>query len=351
MHEAGYRLTLIGRQLSDQTPLHRPYRTVRFQMLFRRKVAFYAAFNVRLFLWLLWHKFDLVYSNDTDTLLACYWAARLRRKALLFDAHELFPEVPELVCRYRIQCVWQRIEDWLLPRIGKTVCGTAVTVTQSIADHYHHRYGLDMGVVRNVPDTSIEVAPPPPIDLQGRRMLLYQGAVNVGRCVELLMDAVQYLPDCQLVIAGNGDLRETLEQQSLTLPWSNRITFVGRLTPPRLRALTSQAALGFVLMENMGLNYYYSLPNRVGDFVQAGVPMLVSDFPELRRVMNAYRIGAVVGMDGLDGAMLADIVHNVLSQWETLPMEERSRRFAAAAADLNWQNDKKVLLQRVHAII
>ena len=202
--EAGYDVTLIGRQLDDTTPLQRPYRTVRLRLLFRCKVWFYAELNLRLFWWMLWHKADLFYANDTDTLAACYLAARLRRKPLFFDAHELFPEVPELVDRPRVRRVWQRLEDHILPRIGKRVRGTAVTVTQSIADHYRQRYGVEMGVVRNVPDVATEVAPPPSIDLQGRRMLLYQGAVNAGRCVDRLIDAMAYLPDCQLVVAGDG---------------------------------------------------------------------------------------------------------------------------------------------------
>lgn len=349
--EAGYDVTLIGRQLDDTTPLQRPYRTVRLWLLFRCKVWFYAELNLRLFWWMLWHKADLFYANDTDTLAACYLAARLRRKPLFFDAHELFPEVPELVDRPRVRRVWQRLEDHILPRIGKRVRGTAVTVTQSIADHYRQRYGVEMGVVRNVPDVATEVAPPPSIDLQGRRMLLYQGAVNAGRCVDRLIDAMAYLPDCQLVVAGDGDLREELERRAAAVEWHDRIVFLGRLTPAQLRALTPQASLGLVLMENMGLNYYYSLPNRVGDFVRAGVPLLVSDFPELRRVVDAYRVGLIVDMDDLDSASLAGFVQLILQQWASLSASERSERFARAAVDLSWDNDKKVLLQRIHTII
>lgn len=351
LYEAGYRVTLIGRRLDDPTPLQRPYRTVRMRLLFRRKAVFYAAFNLRLFWWLLWHKADLIYANDTDTLPACYWAARLRRKPLFFDAHELFPEVPELVGRPRVQRFWQRIEDRLLPRIGTRVRGTAVTVTQSIADHYRQRYGLEMGVVRNVPDTAAEVAAPPSVELYGRRMLLYQGAVNAGRCVEQLIAAMEYLSDCQLVVAGDGDLRERLERYAATVPWRDRITFTGRLAPERLRGLTRLASLGFVLMENRGLNYYYSLPNRVGDFIQAGVPMLVSDFPELRRVTDAYGVGTVVGTDGLDGATLAEEIRGTLRQWEELGGPERRERFARAAADLTWKHDKKVLLERIGGLL
>ena len=351
LHEAGYRVTLVGRQLDDRRPLQRPYRTVRLRLLFRRKVWFYAELNVRLFFWMLTHKADLIYANDTDTLPACYWAARLRRKPLLFDAHELFPEVPELVDRPRVRRVWQRLEDRLLPRIGVKVRGTAVTVTQRIADHYRQRYGVEMGVVRNMPETA-GAAEPVTVDLHGRRMLLYQGAVNAGRFVDRLIAAMAFLPDCQLVVAGDGDLREELERHAAEVEWRERITFLGRLTPAQLRGLTPQAALGMVLMENLGLNYYYSLPNRVGDFVQAGVPILASDFPELHAVVAAYRCGNLVDVEAIHTPeQLAEQIRLALQQWDEVPEAERRSRFALAAADLSWEKDRQVLLNLIHTII
>lgn len=352
LHEAGYAVTLVGRQLDDTTPLHRPYRTVRLRLLFRRKVFFYAELNLRLLWRLLWARADLFYANDADTLLACYVAARLRGKALFFDAHELFPEVPELVDRPRVKRIWQRLEDYVVPRIGGMVHGGAVTVTQSIADYYKDRYGLEMGVVRNVPETTSDGLEPLEVDLQGRRMLLYQGAVNAGRCVDLLIDAMDFLPDCQLVIAGDGDMREELDHYASMLPWHDRITFLGRLSPAQLRTLTPQASLGFVLMEHCGLNYYYSLPNRVGDLVQARVPMLVSDFPELRKIVATYRVGTIVDKDEQNCArQLAQTVEQTLCVWESMSAEERCRRFAAAAADLSWDRDKKVLQDKVCTIL
>lgn len=352
LHEAGYHVTLIGRQLDNITPLQRPYRTVRMRLLFRRKAFFYAELNLRLLWRLLWSKADLIYANDTDTLPACYIAARLRHKPLFFDAHELFPEVPELVNRPHVRQVWQRIEDHIIPRIGRRVRGSCVTVTQSIADYYQARHGAEMGVVRNVPEMQTHSEPAPSFDLQGRRMLLYQGAVNVGRCVDWLIDAMEFLPNCHLVIAGDGDVRKELEANAATLPWHDHITFAGRLSPAQLRALTPQAALGFVLMENLGLSYYYSLPNRVGDYIQAGVPMVASDFPELRRIISTYHVGTLVDMDEPNNAQqLADYITQTLRQWDELPESERQQRFSAAAADLSWQNDKKVLLQRVETII
>ncbi|KWW31323.1 MAG: glycosyl transferase group 1 [bacterium P3] len=352
LHEAGYRVTLVGRRFDSAVPPCRPYRVLCLRLLFRRGACYYGELNIRLLWWMLWHRADLYYANDTDTLAACYCAARLRRKAILFDAHELFPEVPELVHRPRVRWVWQRLEDYVLPRIGSRVQGAVVTVSQSIAEHYRQRYGLDVGVVRNVPERcAADSGTMPAVNLHGRRMLLYQGAVNVGRCVDWYIDAMEHLDDCQLVVAGVGDLYDNLLHYAASVPWHERITFLGRLDPASLRALTPRAALGLVLMENLGLNYYYSLPNRIGDFVAADVPVVASDFPELRRVVSAYGIGMLVDVSRPpDSRQLAAQLRAALRWRDSLGPDELRRRFDAASADLSWENDKKNLLESVDTI-
>ena len=97
LQEAGYEVTLVGRKLPTSEVLEaRNYRCVRMRLMFRRSAAFYAEYNLRLLIRLLVMPADAFYANDSDTLLACRLAAGLRRKKLFFDAHELFPDVPEL---------------------------------------------------------------------------------------------------------------------------------------------------------------------------------------------------------------------------------------------------------------
>ena len=194
LSEAGFRVTLVGRRLPGSAPLQRPYHTRRLSLLFRKKALFYAEYNLRLFLHLLFAPADLFYANDTDTLLANYLAARLRRKPLFFDAHEMFPEVPELVGRDRVRRVWTKIEDLIFPRLARRPDMAAVTVCQSIADIYRQRYGLSMAVVRNVPLPSPSTSAPVDDLLAavpaGKRILLYQGAINIGRGIEWMMAAM-----------------------------------------------------------------------------------------------------------------------------------------------------------------
>ncbi|MCQ2294157.1 MAG: glycosyltransferase [Bacteroidales bacterium] len=354
--EAGYDVTLVGRRLADSQPLtERKYKTCRMKLWFRRSALFYAEYNIRLFLKLLFAKADAFYANDSDTLLACAWAARLRKKKLFFDAHELFPEVPELVNKPKVRRVWQWVEKTCLPHVDK-----AFTVCESVAAEYKSRYGKDMRVVRNLPDWSVENEEHK-VEHQRPWTLLYQGAVNVGRGVRELMDAMEMLPDCRLVVAGNGDLLEELMEYHKQLRWNERITFLGRVVPAELHKWTSNADLGLCLLEDMGLNYRYSLPNRIADFAHAGVPMLATGFVEIKRVIEAYQIGALVGpcpqqKDGEEYkkyiVTLAEAVKNVLHRfWEEMAEEERTELFARAACDLDWKREKNIYLDGIGAIL
>ena len=173
-------------------------------------------------------------------------------------------------------------------------------------------------------------------------MLLYQGAVNKGRGVDWAIDALEWLEDCRLVIAGGGDLLEEMKAYAAQKPWKERIEFTGRLTPEELVPLTRQASVGLVMLEDMGLSYHFALPNRVGDFVAAGVPMVVSDLPEMASVVRRFNIGAVI--DGSGAQSLAEAVKRVLAR------EWSEADFAEARKDMDWNKEKQKLLEIIGKI-
>ena len=355
LREAGYEVTLIGRRLPESAKLEeREYHCVRMRLLFRRSAWFYAEYNLRLLLRLLVMPADAFYANDSDTLLACCWAARLRRKKLLFDAHELFPDVPELVEKPRVRRVWRWVERRCLPSVD-----AAFTVSQSVADVYLRRYGVMMKVVRNMPERA-NLEPNTDTPKIGPYVLLYQGAVNVGRGVRELVDVMRLLPQCRLEVIGDGDLLEELRAYTATLPWANYIDFYGRMLPKDLQKITGSMSLGVCLLEDLGESYRCALPNRVGDFAQAGVPLLATGFVEIRRVLEEYGIGAVTEpcprkKEGVEYEQylerLAATIMATLQQWEEMPQEERDSRFARARHELCWENEKILLLDKIDAII
>ena len=204
--------------------------------------------------------------------------------------------------------------------------------------------------------------------------ILYQGAVNIGRGIEWVISAMPYLPEYHLVIAGVGDIYDDLiKNQNVNFNVNfnlndstinnsaSKVIFLGRVEPVELRRLTPHAALGLSLLENRGLNYYYSLPNRIADFVQAGVPVLATDFPEIRAVVEDYGIGRLIPAQPFDRErncsqppdpqQLAEQIRDAIGWWQSLPIEERHARMTRAANELSWENDKKILLDAVNAIM
>ena len=331
----------------------------------RRGWMFYAECNVRLLLWLLRRRMEIVWANDTDTLMGCYVATRVKnlclrlrgakgeRVRLVMDAHELFPEVPELIGRERVKRVWEWIEKRMMPK-----CDARLTVCQSIADYYRKRYGVEMTVVRNVGKRKVESGEwkvesgkwkteSGEWEVEsGKRMLLYQGAVNKGRGVDWAIDALEWLEDCELVVAGGGDLLEEMKDYAAGKPWAERIRFLGRLMPEELERLTARASVGLVMLEDMGLSYHFALPNRIGDFVAAGVPMVVSDLPEMSRVVREYGVGEVIEEPRDERYEtrvkgLAEAVERVLAR------EWTEADFEAARRDMDWEKEKRKLMEMV----
>lgn len=327
--EAGCRVTLIGRELPWSKPADTRHEVVRLRLKHLRGWRFYAEFNRRLASELRRLKPDIVWANDADTLPGCH-AGRRKGAALVMDAHEMFPEVPELMHKPLVRWVWRTVERSLMPR-----CDALLTVCDSLADHYRQELGVSMEVVRNIGRRAPVDAEPPALPGSGP-VLLYQGAVNLGRGVDWAIDAMEFLPECRLVVAGAGDLLGQMQSYAASKPWAGRITFLGQLTPTALAALTPLAAVGLVMLEDMGKSYHCALPNRVGDFVQAGVPMVVSDLPEMARVVRRYHVGEVMADSG--AAALADAARRVLErQWHEADFDK-------ARADFEWDKERKRLL-------
>ncbi|HRW21260.1 MAG TPA: hypothetical protein P5509_04750, partial [Bacteroidales bacterium] len=202
LHDNSYNIVLIGRIInSEKCSINLPYKTKRFKLLFKKGFLFYACFNIRLFFYLLFAKADVFLSNDLDTLPANYFASRIRHKSLVYDSHELFTEVPELINRPKIKNIWARIEKKIIPQLKN-----CYTVSKPIALYYKDLYNIDFAVIRNLPKKYTDYK-----NIAKReRLLIYQGALNIGRGLESLITAIQFVDNVKLIIAGQGDIEHSL---------------------------------------------------------------------------------------------------------------------------------------------
>jgi len=329
--EAGYEVKLIGRKFRNSPKLNRNYETHRIRLLFNRSFWFYAEYNFRLFFYLLFDKADIFLSNDTDSLLANYLASKVIRRKLIFDAHEMFPEVPELAERKRVRDFWMKIEDWIFPQIKHSY-----TVCRSIANSYNERYGMNMRVVRNIPFAHQNKQLTPALDKQNKKVILYQGAVNMGRGIDQLIDAMPYLNGFLFYIVGDGDCLKSLQEKVREMQLEDKVKFTGRVPFEQLPAYTICADIGVNLLENKGLNYYFALPNRIFDYIRNNIPILANDFPEVERIVSHYRVGRLI--DRFEPEYLASVIEEMALD----PKNEEG--FALANAELTWENESRILL-------
>ena len=333
----GFQVTLIGRILNNTLALEdRNYNTHRFALWFNKGPAFYANYNLRLFFYLLFKNFDVIVSNDLDTLLASFVASEILKKPLVYDSHEYFTEVPELVHRPWIKKRWEGIEKGIVPKLKY-----CYTVCQSIANIYNQKYGVNFKVVRNLPKLRInqvetDYQPPFPTDLP---IILYQGAVNLGRGIQEAILAMHEIENARLVIIGDGDEMEEIQQLVAIENLKEKVVITGRIPFQELQKITPFATIGLSVEKDMGLNYRFALPNKLFDYIQSEVPVLASQLPEIKAVVEGYKVGMTI----LETTPkeIAKGVKKMLSSPELLL--EWKQNCEIASKELCWENEEKVI--------
>ncbi len=288
LSKAGYHVQLIGRNKKSSPALFpRNFEQKRLNCFFEKGKLFYLEYNLRLFLYLMLVHFDAVCSIDLDTILPGYTAATFKRKIKIYDAHEFFTEVPEVVERPKVQKIWEWIGKKTIPKYNY-----CYTVCDSLKDVFKKKYHVDFEVIRNVPFRRAEK--PSLNSFKTPVVLLYQGALNDGRGLEELMHTLPLVNNVVLKIAGEGDLSAILRQLSKTLQLERRVHFLGYLSPEQLQKETQKADIGLNLLQNKGLNYYYSLANKFFDYMQALKPSINMNFPEYSRINQTYDVSVLV---------------------------------------------------------
>jgi glycosyltransferase involved in cell wall biosynthesis len=289
---------LVGRDSRSPLQTDWSYKTKRLHCRFQKGIIFYAEINLRLWWLLIQKKTATVWAVDLDTLPAAIMARPFNRSQVVYDAHEYFVESPEITNRPFVKKFWSALAHFFIP-----LANSCVTVGPQLAQLMGNVYKKPFAVIRNVPlptfgETHTRCISDPPI-------LIYQGALNIGRGLEQTIAALEFLPDVQLWLVGNGDIEYQLQQ--LAQPYGHRVVFWGRRTPKELVELTKKATIGLNVLENLGLSYYYSLANKAFDYLQAGLPAIHMNFPEY----TLFEPAAVL-INDLDPKSIANAIVHLL---------------------------------------
>jgi glycosyltransferase involved in cell wall biosynthesis len=339
LQELGWEPTLVGRRMkrSDAEQIDRPYETVRLYLRAKRGAMFYAALNARLALWL-WRRrsqFDLIWVNDLDTLWAGLWGASFAKSSrygacpVCYDSHEWFTQAEGLVGRPKVRAIWSWIERRSIPRLA-----SMMTVNAHIANAYNEQYGLKVRVLPNVPVLRPDAEPASrdglgwPVDapvmiLQGAFMDRDRGALDAVR-------ALVELPDWHLALVGAGPEFDEAPALAQELDVFSRLHHHPRMDYDRLRSCTRAADLGLSLDRPTADNFKFSLPNKLFDYVHAGLPVVVSDLP----VAGAWVVDQKVGAVARSSAP-GDIARAVLQAHQRVQAQEISSEHLKAVAQLH----------------
>lgn len=331
----GYEVVLVGRKKANSIPLiPQKFQQYRFNLWFSKGKLFYLAYNFRLFFFLLSHRFDMLGSVDLDTLLPCFLVAKIKAKPCIFDAHEYFTEVPEVVHRPFTKSVWESIGNFIIPRLKY-----AYTVSASLQKLFSKKYGIPFQLIRN-----ISVAKPKFIyrkEQKEKSVILYQGVLNEGRGLAELIATMPRLNQAELWLAGEGDLSEELRQLVIHLSLQNSVKFLGYLSPEELQKITPQATIGINLLENRGLSYYYSLANKTFDYIQAELPAIHMNFPEYQAINQAFEIGVLV-----DNLQPENLLAALQKLFNDKPFYQQIKANCHAAKQVyNWEKEEQKLIE------
>ena len=336
----GYDVELIGTTLRGKPNLNKPYKTYFIDMKNQSSAKMYAEFNFKLFFTLLKKsdKKTILLANDLDSLLPFYLVSKLYRLPLIFDSHEIFSELPSLTDRPKTKKVWKTLERFLIPKIKHFY-----TVSDGYANWFKKEYGANPAVIRNVPnrtklndkqDFIFFRLPPNP---NNEKIVMYQGAINMSRGIDKMIEAFQYIDNCQFWIAGDGPKKTEYEQMVKDLNLTNRIHFLGNIPPKTLKTITPLAEIGMSMEEDLGLSYRYALPNKLFDFMQAGIPILGTNLPEIKKTIEEYKVGKVI--DNHNPKHIAEKLQEILNEGK----KAYKINLQEAAKELCWENEENKL--------
>lgn len=331
LQDAGYNVKLIGvkrrksRQLTNQT-----YEQKRIGIWFEKGFLFYAEYNLKLFIYLLFCKTDAFCAIDLDTIIPNYFVSVLRRKKRVYDAHELFTELNEVINNKPVKWFWNKVESFAMPKFQN-----GYTVNQFIKDEFEMRYQVDYEIVRNIP---VYIPTNKPIN-QLTNQLIYQGAVNFGRGFEHLIPAMKNV-NAELHIYGIGNFYSQVETLIKENNLENKVKLFGATLPKDLKAITPTAKFGITIFEAKGLNQYYSLANRFFDYIMAGVPQICVNYPEYKILNDEFDIAVMV--DNIEVETLTNAINTLLS--DEILYHRLKQNCIVAREKLNWQNEEKKLL-------
>ena len=348
----GWEPLLIGRRWkkSDAQTIDRSYPSFRMWLGVHSGPIFYLLLQIGMVRTLRrYHReggVQAVWANDLDTLWPAIWAARRWGWKVAYDSHEWFTEAEGLKGKPLRKSVWL----WWERRCFRHL-QCMLTVNEAIADAYRNRYGLKVAVVPNVSERSEPAQPMLRSDLgwpENQTVLLMQGAfMDRDRGALDAVRALVHLPDCHLALIGSGPEFDAASKVAERAGVRNRLHLHDRKPFEALRRCTAAADVGLSLDRPTVENFRFSLPNKLFDYLHAGLPVVCSDLPVAGKFVKDEAIGEVASTAEGDEAIARSVADAVSRLLAAPPAQAH---LAQVASQHHWGAYETTLLKALHTL-
>jgi glycosyltransferase involved in cell wall biosynthesis len=288
---------------------------------------------------------DIIHIHDLPYLSVGLYAKKYLRIPLVYDAHELYPEIGTLTAQQKRDLSW--VEARAIPH-----CDLVITVNPFIAEEMAQRYHIPTPeVILNavaVPD-GFQVTLPEdrfrqqfPIPPE-HQILLFQGWLSLDRGLADLVRAMAHVPaSIHLVLMGYGEeAKITLSRLAIEENINQRVHFKDAVSQAELLFWTASADAGIIPYPPVDLNHYYCSPNKLFEFIQAGLPIVANDLPFLRQIVAGEEFGMVAPLTGIES--FAQAIRTMFEPGLGGPNRFK-KNLLAKAVNYDWQVEETKLL-------
>ncbi|NLT51547.1 MAG: glycosyltransferase family 4 protein [Ignavibacteria bacterium] len=297
----------------------------------RFSVFYYLRFTISLFVSLFKTKADIYFASDFYAMPVCVFIAKLKQKKVFYDSREIYTELPALTGRPALKKTFKIIEGFFINKIDEVF-----TTGEMDSEYIEKLFGIKkINVLRNLPVYKKNYVP---VDFIGKyklppdsKIILYQGIIVTGRGIDTYYKALLKDNSFVLVILGGGEHKDYYEKKADELKISERVIFAGKISQNELANYTSGAFAGLSVIDNTSINNYYALPNKLFEYIMAELPVIVSDLPQMKKIVERYKVGAVIKDSN------ADELIEVLNTWKNEEIYNKLKENCKiASGELNW---------------
>jgi len=287
---------------------------------------------------------DIYHAVELTALPVCYIITKLRRKPLIFEAYELHIPVPETTIAFW-RLLGPRLLAVILPR-----CARIVTVSPLCAEEFRRCFHVqEVSVVRSIP--AYRTVQKSNLLRQylglgeGTRIALYQGGLQRNRGLDRLIHAATFLEDDIVIVLmgrGMGTTLKELEALIINKEVADRVKIIPSVPYENLLDWTASADIGLTIFPlNYSLSIRWCLPNKLFEYIMAGVPVLANELDAVVDIVKTYNIGQIVTSDAPED--IGTAINTMLADSASLA-EMRCNALRAAQKELHWEKESQELI-------